>query len=51
MHLIDENLELYGEFSKVTFTKFLRSQKRFDSTKALVEQLASDVDDARDALS
>ncbi|MED5276294.1 MAG: bifunctional riboflavin kinase/FAD synthetase [Actinomycetota bacterium] len=51
VHLIDENLELYGEFSKVTFTKFLRSQKRFDSTKALVEQLASDVDDARDALS
>ncbi|HJL91503.1 MAG TPA: bifunctional riboflavin kinase/FAD synthetase [Acidimicrobiales bacterium] len=51
VHLIDENLDLYGDFSKITFEKFLRNQKRFENIDSLIKQLEFDVDDARIALS
>jgi len=51
VHLIDENLDLYGDFSKVAFVKFLRDQKRFENIDSLIKQLESDVSDARIALS
>ena len=51
VHLIDENLDLYGDFSKITFEKFLRNQKRFENIDSLIKQLEFDVDDTRIALS
>ena len=51
VHLIDENLDLYGDFSKITFERFLRNQKRFENIDSLIKQLEFDVDDARIALS
>lgn len=45
--LIDWSGDLYGLEIRVDFLKRLRGEKRFDSIDALVEQMASDVEDAR----
>ena len=49
-HLIDFQGDLYGEFAKVEFAHFLRSERKFDGIDALVAQLKHDVDNARTLL-
>jgi len=46
-HLIDFDGDLYGEEMRVSFVGFLRSERKFDGIESLIEQLKSDVDDAR----
>lgn len=49
-HLIDFHDDLYGEPAKVRFANFLRSERKFDGIDALVSQLKSDVENARELL-
>ncbi len=49
-HLIDFDGDLYGEQARVSFSHFLRSERKFDGIDALIEQLKHDVDHARTAL-
>jgi len=49
-HLIDFDGDLYGRRVKVTFERFLRSERRFDGLDALKAQLQRDVAAAREAL-
>lgn len=46
-HLLDYNGNLYGRQARVEFYTFLRSEVRFDSLKALGEQIAADAQRAR----
>jgi riboflavin kinase / FMN adenylyltransferase len=48
--LLDFTGDLYGEEARVSFVTHLRDERRFDSTEALVAQMASDVAAARTAL-
>jgi riboflavin kinase/FMN adenylyltransferase len=45
-----DDLELYGEHVAVEFTQRLRDTVRFDGVDALLVQMATDVDQARDIL-
>ncbi|MGH3094770.1 MAG: bifunctional riboflavin kinase/FAD synthetase [Streptosporangiales bacterium] len=50
-HCLDrDDLELYGERVRVEFVRRLRGQLRLDSLDALVEQMKTDVDQAREVL-
>lgn len=49
-HLIDFNGDLYGERAHVSFTNFLRGERKFDGIDALIAQLKQDVDHARTVL-
>jgi riboflavin kinase / FMN adenylyltransferase len=49
-HLIDFDGDLYGEEARVSFVRLLRSERKFDGIDQLVEQLKTDVDDARTIL-
>jgi riboflavin kinase/FMN adenylyltransferase len=49
-HLIDFSGDLYGVEVDLTFEGRLREEKRFDSVDALREQIARDVDRARECL-
>ncbi len=49
-HLLDFDGDLYGETSKVRFTDFLRSERKFDGIDALVSQLQLDIAHARQLL-
>jgi riboflavin kinase/FMN adenylyltransferase len=46
--LLDFDGDLYGSDLRVEFLKRLRGEKRFDSVDALVEQMALDVEEARE---
>lgn len=46
-HLLDYSGNLYGRQARVEFYKFLRSEIKFDSLKALGEQIAEDAENAR----
>jgi riboflavin kinase/FMN adenylyltransferase len=46
-YLIDFEGDLYGQPITIEFLKRLRGERRFPSVDALVEQMARDVDDAR----
>jgi riboflavin kinase/FMN adenylyltransferase len=50
-HLLDVDLDLYGEPARVRFTDFLRSERKFDGVDALIAQLQLDVTHARDSAS
>ena len=50
-HLIDQNINLYGEPAKVQFTHFLRSERKFDGPDALIAQVKLDIDHARELIS
>jgi len=50
-HLIDFDGDLYGEEVSVSFTHFLRSERKFSGIEQLAEQLAADIHDARSLLS
>ncbi len=49
-HLLDADVDLYGEHAKVRFAHFLRSERKFDGVDALIAQLSNDVDHARKLL-
>lgn len=49
-HLLDFEGDLYGERASVSFTHFLRSERKFDGIDALVAQLKLDVLHARASL-
>ena len=49
-HLIDFDGDLYGEEARVSFVRLLRSERKFEGIDQLVEQLKTDVDDARTIL-
>ena len=50
-HLLDVDVDLYGESARVRFEHFLRSERKFDGVDALIAQLGHDVSSARDLLS
>jgi riboflavin kinase/FMN adenylyltransferase len=47
-YIMDFEGDLYGQVLRVDFLARLRGEKRFDSVDALIEQMAVDVQDARD---
>ncbi len=49
-HLLDVDVDLYGETASVRFEHFLRSERKFDGVDALIAQLGHDVSSARDLL-
>jgi riboflavin kinase/FMN adenylyltransferase len=49
-HLLDVDVDLYGENARVKFTHFLRSERKFDGVDALIAQLSQDVNSARELL-
>ncbi len=49
-HLLDVDVDLYGETAGVRFEHFLRSERKFDGVDALIAQLGHDVASARDLL-
>jgi len=49
-HLLDADVDLYGETARVRFQHFLRSERKFDGVDALITQLGVDVSSARDLL-
>lgn len=46
-HLLDFNGDLYGKALRLTFHKFLRQEKKFDSLEALKEQINEDIANCR----
>ena len=50
VHVLDFSGDLYGQRVHVSFTKFLRSERKFDGLEALKSQLSVDVAAARAAL-
>jgi riboflavin kinase/FMN adenylyltransferase len=49
-YLIDFSGDLYGEEARISFIARLRDDRRFESPRALAEQMQRDVEDARKAL-
>ena len=50
VHLLDFDGDLYGETARVEFVAHLRSQARFESAQALIEQMGRDVATTRQVL-
>lgn len=46
-HLLDFDGDLYGEVLEVRFLKFLRTEKKFPSVDALLEQIHKDIETSR----
>jgi riboflavin kinase/FMN adenylyltransferase len=49
-HVLDFDGDLYGEHAAVRFVARLRSEARFESVEALVDQIGRDCDQAREVL-
>ena len=49
-HLLDFSGDIYGENVEIEFVKRLREMERFDTVKALVEQIKKDVEEVRRSL-
>jgi riboflavin kinase/FMN adenylyltransferase len=49
-YLIDFDADLYGQILRIAFVKRLRGERRFETAEALAEQMAQDVEDARNVL-
>lgn len=49
-HLLDRDVELYGERMRVEFSGLLRGQERYDSVDELIAQMVRDVADTRQRL-
>lgn len=50
-HVLDFSGDLYGQRARVTFEKFLRSERKFDGLESLRAQLAEDIASVRAILS
>lgn len=50
-HLLDADLDLYGQSLSLAFVARIRPEQRFDGPEALVARIRQDVEDARSALS
>jgi len=50
VHLLDQDIELYGQHLQVDFVEFLRAEQRFDSIDELKHQIAADAAAAREVL-
>lgn len=50
IYVLDFEGDLYGAHGEVEFAAFLRPEEKFDSAKALIEQMHRDVEAARDRL-
>ena len=48
VHLLDREIELYGQHIEVIFRHKLRDEKKFGSVDELRENIARDIDDTRD---
>jgi riboflavin kinase/FMN adenylyltransferase len=48
IHLLDFNREIYGKDLEVRFIRYLRPEKKFESIDALQQQIAADVQQARE---
>ncbi|MBQ3486188.1 MAG: bifunctional riboflavin kinase/FAD synthetase [Clostridia bacterium] len=46
-HVLDGQMELYGQHVRLSFLRHQRAETRFDSKEALQAQIARDVEDAR----
>jgi riboflavin kinase/FMN adenylyltransferase len=51
VHLLDRQLDLYGQRLTLSFVTRLRAERRFPSVDALVAQIRTDLDEARRILS
>lgn len=49
-HILDFNRELYGEELKLEFVEYLREELRYNSVKALLEQIHADIAKTREIL-
>jgi riboflavin kinase/FMN adenylyltransferase len=49
-HLLDVDVDLYGEVARVEFHHFLRGERKFEGIDALMTQLTLDVDSVRHLL-
>jgi riboflavin kinase/FMN adenylyltransferase len=47
VHLLDREIELYGQHIEVTFRHKLREEKKFGSVEELMDNIARDIDDTR----
>jgi len=47
VHLLDREIQLYGQHIEVAFRHKLRDEKKFDSLDELKENIARDIDDTR----
>jgi len=50
-HLIDFNQDIYGKKIEVFFLKKIRDEKKFDSVESLIQQIAKDMQEAKEYLS
>lgn len=50
VHLLDLSMDLYGVRLETVFVEWLRDEERFDSVQALIQQMAADVQLARQRL-
>jgi riboflavin kinase/FMN adenylyltransferase len=50
VHLLDQNLDLYGQELSVDFVQRIRPERRFDGVDELVEQIGRDIATARSQL-
>ena len=50
VHLLDRDVDLYGQRMRIQFCTFLRGQRRYDSADELVVQMGHDVERAREKL-
>jgi riboflavin kinase/FMN adenylyltransferase len=50
VHIVDQELDLYGKRVRVEFVDRLRNEQRFASVDALVAQITADIEQARDVL-
>jgi riboflavin kinase / FMN adenylyltransferase len=49
-HLLDYNEDLYGAELRLEFIKYLRSEQRFTSASELIDQIHTDIQNAREVL-
>ena len=49
-YILDFNRDIYGKHVKIEFVARLRDELKFDSVKALVEQIQKDVAKVREVL-
>lgn len=48
-YILDYHGDLYGQYVRIEFYKFLRGERKFESTEELSEQIVKDIEDTREA--